>query len=185
MIILIGRAGTGKSTQGQRIAKDLGCEWVSVGNILREHMSSEYAERMLAGEILQDDQVLPLIDEELKRVGADKNEVVLDGSPRTMAQAKWLVNKVKNGEVMMTALIHLNASKEVTKERLLSRGRPDDYEDAINERFHEYEKVIVPILKYLEDEGFTVLHVDAERTPEEIELEIENLLNEIIAKNER
>jgi adenylate kinase family enzyme len=66
-----------------------------------------------------------------------------------MAQAKWLVNKVKNGEVMMTALIHLNASKEVTKERLLSRGRPDDYEDAINERFHEYEKVIVPILKYL------------------------------------
>ena len=137
---------------------------------------------MFAGEILQDDQVLPLIDDELKRIGADKNEVVLDGSPRTMTQAKWLVDKVKNGEVQMTAVIHLNASKEVTRERLLARGRPDDYEDAINERFHEYEKVIVPILQYLEDQDFTVLHIDAERPPEEIEHEIENLLNENITK---
>jgi adenylate kinase len=176
LIILIGRAGTGKSTQGQRIAKDLSCEWVSVGNVLRAHMSGDYVEQMLAGKILNDDQVLPLLDAEVKKIGADKNEFILDGSPRTMHQAKWWVNKIKKGEVRPTAVIHLDASEEVSMKRLLARGRPDDYEEAIKERFSEYQRVIIPILEYLEAQGLPLFHVNADRAPEEIEKEIEDIV---------
>jgi adenylate kinase len=182
MIVLIGRAGTGKSTQGQRIAKDLNCEWVSVGNVLRANMSGELAKKMLAGEILEDNQVLPLLDAEIKRIDAKKNEFILDGSPRTMTQAKWWVEKVKSGQVKATAVIHLDASEEVSKERLLSRGRPDDHEKAIQERFNEYEKVIIPILDYLEKENLPVYHVNAERSPEVVEAEIEEILEKVSEK---
>jgi adenylate kinase len=176
MIILIGRAGTGKSTQGQRIAKDLNCEWVSVGNVLRAHMHGEQAKKMLSGHVLADEQVLPLLDDEIKRIGAGNNEFIMDGSPRTMKQAQWWVDKIKKGEVKMTAVIHLDASEEVSKKRLLARGRPDDHEEAIEERFNEYKKVILPILEYLEKEGMPVFHVNAERTPEEVEVDIEKIL---------
>lgn len=182
MIILIGRAGTGKSTQGQRLAKYLNCKWVSVGNVLRSRMSGEYAERMLAGEVLDDDQVLPLLDTELKKINAAKNEFILDGSPRTMVQAKWWVNKVKKEEVKLTAVIHLDASEEVVRDRLLARGRPDDHETAIAERFKEYKKVIMPILHYLEKEKLPVFHINAENPPEKVEAEIENTLKKLEAK---
>ena len=176
MIILVGMAGTGKSTQGQRIASDLNCEWLSVGNILRANMDGKYAKQMMAGEIISDKQVLPLLDKEFKRIGRDK-EFILDGSPRTMSQAKWLVKKIHNKEVTLTAVIHLNTSEEVARQRLIARGRPDDYDEAIKERFKEYKKVIVPILDFLEEEKFPVFHIDAERAPEEIATEIEEILN--------
>lgn len=179
MIILIGRAGTGKSTQGKRLAKDLNCEWVSVGGILRNKMTGEYAERMLAGEVLDDDKVLPLLDEELERIDAAKNEFILDGSPRTMVQAEWWIKKIKEGKVKLTAVIHLDASEEVVRQRLLARGRPDDHEAAINERFKEYQKVILPILEYLEKEKMPVFHVDAEKSPEEVEIDIENIIKNL------
>jgi adenylate kinase len=182
LIILIGRAGTGKSTQGQRIAKDLDCEWVSVGNVLRAHMSGEQTKKMLAGHVLADDQVLPLLDAEVKRINAAKTEFIMDGSPRTMKQAEWWVDKIKKGQVKMTAVIHLDASEEVAKKRLLARGRPDDHEQAIQERFNEYNKVILPILKYLEKEGMPVFHVNAERTPEAVEIDIEKILGVAIDK---
>ncbi len=178
MIVLIGRAGTGKSTQGQRIAKDLNCEWVSVGNVLRAHMSGEYAKQMLKGKVLNDDQVLPLLDAEIKRMKADKNEFILDGSPRTMSQAKWWVGKIKKGEVKATAVIHLDASEEVSMKRLLARGREDDTKEAIEQRFAEYRKVILPILKYLEDEHLPVFHICADQTPEQVEAEIEDIVEE-------
>jgi adenylate kinase len=169
-------AGTGKSTQGQLIAEYLKCPWVSVGNILRAHMSGKYAKQMLAGELIDDEQMFPLLEEELKRLGADKNEVILDGSPRTMDQAEWLAEKINSGELSLTAIIHLKVSKEIAKKRLLSRGRPDDHEQAINERFAEYEKVIVPIMKYLKEQGFRIYDINTERSQDEIAEDIEEKL---------
>lgn len=160
MIIVIGIAGAGKSTQGQLLAQRLNCPWLSVGQLLRQNMDEDHKRRMLAGEMVEDEQLIPILGAELKRLGADKNELILDGSPRTKNQAEWLAGKAKNGEVKMTAVIHLNASKQTVKDRLLKRGRPDDTEAAINQRLLEYDKTIVPILEYLRTQGFKIYDID-------------------------
>ncbi len=160
MIIVIGIAGAGKSTQGQLLAQRLNCPWLSVGQLLRQNMDEAHKQRMLAGEMVEDKDLLPILDAEFKRLSADKNEIILDGSPRTKRQAEWLAAKVKNGDIKMTAVIHLNAPKQTVKERLLKRGRPDDTEAAINQRFLEYDRTIVPILDYLRTQDFKIYDID-------------------------
>lgn len=162
MIIIIGIAGAGKTTQGHILAERLKGHWLSTGQLLRDHISGQYADKMLAGEVIDDNQLLPVLDEELKKLQADKNEIILDGSPRSLHQAEWLVKKIKAGQIKLTAIIHLKASKEVVKSRLLGRGRPDDTETAINQRFSEYDKAILPILNYFEAQGFKIYTVNGE-----------------------
>jgi adenylate kinase len=176
MIIFMGVAGAGKSTLGQLLAAHLHCPWVSTGQLLREKMDSDIQAKMLKGEIISDEQTLSVLDEEFRRIDASQSQFVLDGSPRTMRQAEWLVEKAKNGELKITAVIHLEASKKVAKQRLLARKRPDDHESAIEERFHEYDENIVPLIKYFESQGYKVHHINSERTPEEVEADIDEAL---------
>jgi len=176
MIVFMGLAGSGKSTQGHLLAAHLHCPWVSTGNLLRAKMDQKTQEEMLKGKIISDEQTLGVLDEEFRRIGADQNQFVLDGSPRTMRQAKWLVEKDHAGELKITAVIHLNVSEEAAKKRLLARQRPDDHEQAIAERFREYEEAIVPIIKYLTDEGYKVHEIDANRPPDEVSADIQKAL---------
>jgi adenylate kinase len=167
MIIFMGLAGSGKSTQGQLLAAHLHCPWISTGNLLREfNTNPKVQQRMLKGEIIDDQTTLSVVEAELKRVDAAHDECILDGLPRTLYQAQWLVRKAKSGDLRITAIIHLQTSREVAKKRLLARHRPDDNEGAIAERFSEYEKVIKPILDYLRSEGFVVRDIDGETSPE-------------------
>jgi adenylate kinase len=167
MIIFLGIAGSGKSTQGQLLAKHLNYPWLSTGQLLRDHVNDpQITKRMLGGEVLSDDILLPLLDAELKRLDAAHQEVILDGSPRTMYQAQWLADKIKSGEIKFRAVIHLTANETTVKKRLLARHRSDDHEAAIAERFREYEEAIKPIMDYLESQGLTVHNIDGDRPPE-------------------
>jgi adenylate kinase len=174
MIILMGVAGSGKSTQADLLSKKTGYPRLGVGDLLRAHMGGEEAKRMLDGEMLDDNKVLPLFDEELNKLGG--KEFILDGSPRSMRQAEWWASKAKNHQLNITAVIHLRASEETAKNRLLARHRPDDHEPAIAERFAEYHSTIEPILDYLSKQGFKIHEIDAERPPEAIEVDIEKAL---------
>lgn len=176
MIIFMGVAGSGKSTLGQLLAAHLHCPWISTGNLLRQKMDADTQAQMLKGEIISDEQTLAVLDEEFRRIDAGRNQFVLDGSPRTMRQAQWLVNKVHDGDLKITAIIHLEASKEVAKDRLLARRRPDDHEAAITERFREYDENILPIIKFFEKEGYKVHHINSEGRPEEAEAAVEKAM---------
>ncbi len=176
MIIFMGIAGSGKSTLGQLLAAHLHCPWISTGNLLRQEMDSATQGQMLKGEIISDELTLGVLDEEFRRIDASQNQFVLDGSPRTMRQAEWLVNKAKGGDLKITAVIHLETAKDVAKQRLLARNRPDDHHVAIEERFREYDNHIVPIIKYLEKEGYKVHHINSERKPEAVEADVEKVL---------
>jgi adenylate kinase len=176
MIVFMGVAGSGKSTMGHLLAAHLHCPWISTGNLLRQNMDKETKSKMLRGEIISDDLTLAVLDAEFRRIGADRTQFVLDGTPRTMRQAKWLVEKDKSGELKLTAIIHLNSSKEIAKSRLLNRQRPDDHEQAITERFREYDNSIIPILDFLAGEGYKVHAIDAEQSPNKVEADIEKAL---------
>lgn len=176
MIIFMGLAGSGKSTMGHWLAAHLHCPWVSTGNLLRHHMDEQTKEQMLRGEIISDEHTLAVLAAEFRRIGAHSNQFILDGSPRTMRQAEWLVGKDQAGELKINAVIHLNIDQTAAKQRLLARNRPDDHDQAIAERFREYDQAIVPIIDYLTKEGYKVHEINSDQQPAQVEADIEKAL---------
>jgi len=164
MIILTGVAGAGKSMQGKILADEHGYAWISTGEILRVLVTGRRRHEMLEGKLLSDDEMINLMDKVLDLIDT-KQEFVLDGFPRTVPQADWLLDQVHNGRFALSAIIHLAASEEVVRERLLSRGRQDDTEEAIAKRFSEYRNVTLPIIEYLKKEGAKVCDIDAAADP--------------------
>ncbi len=164
MIIFMGVAGSGKSLQGKMLADAVGLPWLSTGEFLRMLITGQRRKDMLAGKLLEDDEIIALV-QKIFTIVDSKAEFVLDGFPRTVAQADWLLGQVKHKQLSVTAVIHLLADKETVLRRLLSRGRQDDTESAIKERFNEYEADIKPILDHFKVSGATVIDIDGEQAP--------------------
>jgi adenylate kinase len=177
MILMMGLAGSGKGTQGKMLADEHNLHLISMGDVLRMHATGKQRERMLAGELLDDGEIIHLVDKVLNTLENDANHALLDGFPRTIPQAKWLLEQVKAGRFSMDHIFHLVATRDALKKRLLHRGRLDDTEKVIEERFNEYERQTAPLLKWLEDSGCHVTNVDAERSVEEINKELRGHLN--------
>ncbi len=164
MIILTGVAGAGKSLQGRLFADEHGYAWISTGELFRVLVTGERRQRMLAGELLSDDEVIALVDKTLKLIDVNE-EFVLDGFPRTKVQTDWLIGEVTSGRLQLTAVFNLTADRAVVKKRLLARGRQDDTDQAIAKRFTEYETTTLPILDYFKAAGAPVYSIDADQDP--------------------
>ncbi|HSX17033.1 MAG TPA: nucleoside monophosphate kinase [Patescibacteria group bacterium] len=164
MIILMGVAGAGKSMQGKILADEHGYAWISTGEILRVLVTGKRRQEMLEGKLLSDDEMINLMDKVLELIDT-KQEFVLDGFPRTVPQADWLLKQVQGGRFDLSAVVHLAASEEVVRSRLLERGRQDDTEEAIAKRFSEYRAVTLPIIAHLKQEGAKVCDIDASQEP--------------------
>lgn len=167
MIIFMGVAGSGKSIQGRMLADEEGLPWLSTGEFLRMLISGERRKQMLDGRLLDDKEIISLVRKILGIIDTNQ-EFVLDGFPRTMAQADWLLNQIKHGQLKITKVIHLTAEEEVVRERLMQRGRPDDYDEAISERFSEYGQTILPIVEQFKQSGIEVVDVDGSQSLEEV-----------------
>ena len=90
MIVFFGPAGAGKSVQGQMLAARNGWRWLSAGQLLRDTRDPELFAQMRTGGLVNPEKVNKLIGEALGRA-KDIDRVVLDGYPRQLAQAKWLI----------------------------------------------------------------------------------------------
>jgi adenylate kinase len=157
----MGIAGSGKGTQGKMLADKYGLHLVSMGDVLRMYVTGEHRERMMAGGLLDDEEIIAIVDKVLSSI-PDKQEVLIDGFPRTIPQAQWLLEQVENGRFQLDMALHLKASQEAVKQRLLSRARIDDTEEAIEARFREYDSATKPLLAWLGDHNVKVINVDAE-----------------------
>jgi adenylate kinase len=167
----MGIAGSGKGTQGKMLADTRGFHLISMGEVLRMYVTGKQRERMLAGELLDDAEIIKIVDQVLTSLG-DNEETILDGFPRSVPQAEWLIEQAKAGRFDLKAAFHLVASREAVKRRLLSRARVDDVEGAIDERFNEYERSTEPVIKWLSDHGIKVYNIDAERPVEAVNEDI-------------
>jgi adenylate kinase len=175
MILMMGVAGAGKSVQGEILADKLGYKWLSSGELLRKHISGEKQQQMLEGRLLDDSELIALFDQTLMN-SEERNQTVLDGFPRTLAQAKWLLDQHKNGKINIESIVLIKVSRQVVMERLLSRGRPDDTEEAINTRFEEHDKMTIPIIDLYKSYGIDVHEIDGSEPVETVSQNIAQLL---------
>lgn len=167
MIILTGVAGAGKSMQGKILADEHGYAWISTGEILRVLVTGKRRQEMLKGKLLSDVEMITILDKVFDLIDPTQ-EFILDGFPRTIPQADWLLDQVHAGRFKLTAVINLSASEEVVKSRLIARGRQDDTDDAIAERFREYRAVTLPILEHFRAEDVPVCDIDAAQSPRQV-----------------
>jgi adenylate kinase len=175
MIILLGVAGSGKSKQGRFLADEAGYPWLSTGELLRVLITGKRRQEMLKGKLLSDEEVINVFNTVVNLIDTSK-EFVLDGFPRTIEQTDWLINQIHLGRFNLTAIFHLVASEDVVHARLEKRGRVDDTEAAINQRFDEFKAVTVPILDHFKKESIKIINIDASLKPQEVhELIMQNL----------
>lgn len=159
MIIFMGVAGAGKSVQGKLLADEVGLPWLSTGEFFRMLVSGQKRLDMVAGKLLGDHDTINLVQRVFAIVGTDQ-EFVLDGFPRTLPQADWLLSQVKHGQLHITAVVQMDTSLEEVEARLLSRARPDDTKEAIAQRFQEYQDLTLPIIEEFKRSGVTVHKID-------------------------
>jgi len=171
MIIFMGVAGSGKSKQGRLLADNLALPWLSTGEFLRMLVSGQRRKDMLEGKLLSDKEIITLVQRIFTIIDPSK-EFILDGFPRTTAQADWLIGQIKHGQLHATAVVHLVVSKEAVHERLLSRGRLDDTLEAIAERLREYEQSSKPILDHFRQANIPIYDIDGAQDIKKVQASI-------------
>lgn len=171
MIIVVGVAGSGKSTQSRMLAEVEGWRWISMGELLRAALQGDLREEMNSGKLLDDTTVQSILTQELAKDVPQRN-VILDGFPRRVVQAEWLLDAVDRMGGAIDAIVHLSAHEPIVLERLLRRGRPDDKPEAINERFLEYEHDIKPLLELFATHGVPIVEVNGEQHPDEVQNDV-------------
>lgn len=175
MILLMGLPGSGKGTQGKMMADQYGMHLISMGELIRLYVTGERRKRMLAGELLEDKEVIDLLGRLLNSL-PNKEMCVLDGFPRTVPQAEWLLEKSKQEGFSISHVINLEASEETVKTRLKARGRTDDKEAVIEERFKEYDEMTHPLVQWFLDHQIDLVNINAERTVDEVNSDVANAL---------
>lgn len=159
MIIFFGPAGAGKSVQGQLLSARHGWRWLSAGQLLRDSRDPELLKTMSTGKLVPSEITNRLMGEAIAKA-KDISYLILDGYPREMAQAKWLIdNKSHHGRDIELVVV-LEVPKSELLKRLAIRGRADDTPDIIDERLRIYRQEMYPILSYFTEQGVNIAHID-------------------------
>ena len=177
-IVLLGPPGSGKGTQAEHLRDD-GWLTLSTGDLLREARSqgtelgekaSEYMDR---GELVPDDLIVALIGDELD--GRDDESIVLDGFPRTVAQADALAEALEPHGRELTSVVLIDVPDEVVAERISGRGRADDAPETVRERLHVYHDETEPLIAYYEQRDL-LRRVDGTGDPSDVEQRLRGAL---------
>jgi adenylate kinase len=175
-IILLGAPGSGKGTQGKALAEHFGVRHVSTGDLLRAHIAegtelgraaAPYVQR---GDLVPDDLMLQVAGNAVAEA-AREGGYVLDGFPRTLAQAERAYELAGPADVAAEAVVYLAVPDDVARERLMARsvdGRVDDADaDVIERRLRVFHEETGPLLDFYRDRGILVT-VDAAQPPDDV-----------------
>jgi len=161
-LMILGAPGSGKGTQGKLLAEFLRVPEVSTGELLRAAvkqgtaLGKEAKKYMDRGELVPDDVVLGLIKEILDSKAA-AGGVMMDGFPRTVAQAQAVDKLLALKQARVDRVVLLDVSEEELVKRLLARaakeGRSDDNLESIKTRLKVYHSQTAPLISYYERQG--------------------------------
>ncbi len=200
VVILLGPPGSGKGTQAKKISKELQIPHISTGDLFRENLANGTAlgnkvkTYMESGNLVPDQIVIDML---VNRVAADdcKNGYLLDGFPRSIAQAEALDKVLENKKIIA---INLNVSDDLLIKRIVGRTsckncgaifndhfnppkkenicdvcdgelirRSDDNIDVVRERLKVYHSQTAPLEKFYADKG-VLRNINGDRDPEVI-----------------
>jgi adenylate kinase len=125
-LILLGPPGAGKGTQAERLVEAFGLVQLSTGNMLRAEVKSgselgQTAQKIMdAGELVPDDLIISMISNQIDQ-HSDAKGVILDGFPRTTAQAEALDEMLSDKDLTMDFVIQLEVSEDTIVERISGR----------------------------------------------------------------
>ena len=171
-LILLGPPGAGKGTQATRIAKRFVIPHLSTGDMLREAVASGTAlgsrvkHNMDRGELVPDDVVIAVVADRMDHSEAASG-FILDGFPRTVAQAEALDRELAARGIGLDAVLELDVDEDVLLVRIRGRAeeagnkgqtvRRDDNPEVFKTRLTAYRAQTAPVTEYYRSQG--LLHV--------------------------
>ena len=172
-MVILGRQGSGKGTQSERLVEAFGCVHLSTGDVLRAAVAAgtevgrQAKALMDSGSLVGDDIMNAIVRERLAAPDISARGVLLDGFPRTADQAAALEAILEDLGQRLDVAVNIDVPVAEVTARMLGRGRSDDTAEAIERRLELYERQTAPLLDWFEARGLLAT-VDGIGTPEEV-----------------
>jgi len=157
-IVFIGPPGAGKGTQAERLVVKYHMAHLSTGELLRHACDAKtplglrVQQYMTSGELVPDAIIIDAIRERLGHSDCAPG-YLLDGFPRTIAQAEALDAMLAKYHTPLDAVLELHVPEVDLFERLANRGRADDTPEIIRHRLDSYHQQTEPLLGYYRSKG--------------------------------
>ena len=167
-LILLGPPGAGKGTQAERIVAGFGIPQLSTGDMLREAVELgtktgvHAKEIMERGDLVPDDLVVSVVADRLDHPDA-ANGFILDGFPRTLAQAEALDKELYQRSLRLDAVLELRVDESVLIDRVKTRAqqtaargevvRSDDTPEVCERRLDIYRAQTAPVIDHYRSQG--------------------------------
>ena len=170
-LVILGRQGSGKGTQAERLVANYGAVHVSTGNMLRAAVAAgtelglQAKALMEVGDLVGDDLINGIVAERLTGSDVVEHGFLLDGYPRTPDQATALEGFLAEVGTPLDAAVNLDVPVDEVTARMVARGRADDTEEALKTRLAGYHSQTVPILEHYSS---CVARVDANQGLDEV-----------------
>lgn len=186
-IALLGPTGSGKGTLIRAIAEKHHLHPVTLGDVLRQKANYGTAlglltrEYVVNGELVPDEYVDAMVEEIFRHLPPG-TQTILDGFPRTVAQARFLDDLLADLGQKLDAAVYLHVPEHLIFERVSRRqpARQDDEPHVLRHRLHVFRRMVAPVLKHFYDTGrLVLLHADA--PAHEVEITLGRLVEDLAA----
>ena len=182
-IIFIGPPGAGKGTQAESMVQRYKLAHLSTGDMLRAardaktEVGQKADQYMSSGQLVPDDIIVAIIADRLKESDCQEG-YLLDGFPRTIAQAESLDKMLSERETPLDVVLELRVPENELFRRLAGRGRADDQPEVIRQRLVAYGEQTKPLLEYYGRDGL-LMSIDGLGAVEEIFERVKTVLDPI------
>ncbi len=188
-VVMMGAPGAGKGTQAKLLQEAIGLPQVSTGDLFRANLKNQTELGKLAqtymdkGELVPNHVTVAMVKDRLSQPDC-ANGAILDGFPRTTAQAEALDELLAEIDGKISIVPYIKVDEEVLVQRLINRGkiegRADDNEETIRTRMQVYYEETAPLLAYYRDRGLLV-EINGEQSVEAVQRELVQSIREAMA----